>query len=118
MIKVVNKKTYVEQGNPLGNKKFTFYIGRPSILGNPYTHFNTVNTLAKYKVDTREDAINKYKKYFYETLETNHKFEKEVNWLVANYLYYERLILVCWCSPLSCHGDVIKEYIEDYISIV
>ena len=37
----------------------TEYIGRPSILGNPFTHLET-DTLAQSKVDTVEDAINEY----------------------------------------------------------
>jgi hypothetical protein len=30
-------------------------------------------------------------------------------------LYKEKgkLELVCWCNPLACHGDIIKEYLEN-----
>ena len=27
------------------------------------------------------------------------------------------LELVCWCSPLPCHGDVLKELIEELGSV-
>lgn len=116
MIKVVNKKTYIEQGNPYENKQITFYIGRPSIFGNPYSHL--FNTLAEYKVDTREQAIEKYREYFYNRFRTDDQFKKEVMHLIHTYIYHENLILICWCSPLSCHGDIIKDFILDYIAIV
>ena len=62
------------------------YIGRPSKWGNPFV----------IGLDgTREEVISKY----------------------ANWLHKSGLIeqvgelrgkdLVCWCSPLPCHGDVL-----------
>nr|WP_256566062.1 DUF4326 domain-containing protein [Deinococcus sp. QL22] len=24
----------------------------------------------------------------------------------------ESLLLICWCAPLACHADVIKEEVE------
>lgn len=41
-------------------EKYDIYIGRPSKWGNPFTHIQDGKTLAKYIVNTREEAINAY----------------------------------------------------------
>ena len=46
-IYVHNKRKYKGHGE---------YIGRPSPLGNPYSHLNK-GTLAKYQVATRDKAV-------------------------------------------------------------
>jgi hypothetical protein len=51
MINVVNKKTFKGGG---------VYIGRPSPLGNPYTHIADRRTLAQNVVKTRDEAVAKY----------------------------------------------------------
>jgi hypothetical protein len=37
------------------------YVARPTKYGNPYSHKD--GTLAKYKVETREEAIAKYEEW-------------------------------------------------------
>jgi hypothetical protein len=86
---VENRKTY---SGPMEN---TVYIGRPSIFKNPFT-------LKKYK---REEAIEKYRKYFYWRMEIDPTFKTAVGAL-------EGKVLLCSCKPLACHGDVIVEYLE------
>lgn len=104
MITVVNKK----------NHKSTFndhYIGRPSIFGNPFTHLR-YRTKAQFKTETREIAIEKYESWFNEQLKINIKFQIEFDKLVKT-AKYENVNLVCWCKPLSCHGDILKQKIEE-----
>jgi Domain of unknown function (DUF4326) len=72
------------------------YIGRSSKWGNPFSH--QPNTIAKFKVATREEAIERYREYL----------------IVENPLYADLhelrgKDLVCWCHPLPCHGDVLIE---------
>jgi Domain of unknown function (DUF4326) len=76
-------------------KKENVYIARPSPWGNPFSHLP--NTLAEYRVNTREEAIAEYEK-----------------WLRARPILVARaqrelrgLVLGCWCSPKPCHGDVL-----------
>jgi len=79
------------------DKTFTKYIGRPSIFGNPYT----------IGLDgTREVVITKFKKYFYNKIETDEHFKNRV-------LELEGHTLGCYCSPKACHGDVIIEWLEN-----
>jgi hypothetical protein len=82
------------------------YIGRPSILGNPYI----------LGVDgTRADCIDKYETYFLDKLENDPKFRKEFERLV-DLARAGKLSIACWCAPQRCHGDVIKKYIEQRLN--
>jgi len=89
---------------------YDIYIGRPSKWGNPYSHKN--GTLAKYKVDTREEAVEKYKEYILnreDLLECLHELKGKV--------------LACWCAgkmplteedkPFRCHGQILLELIKE-----
>ena len=68
------------------------YIGRPSKFGNPY------------KIDrdgTREEVIAKFRRYITD------------NPQIIDALIRKRpMRLVCFCAPLSCHGDVYAEILE------
>ena len=85
--KVVNKR----------KDKFDIYIGRPSKFGNPFIIG---------KDGTREEAIEKYKQYFYERIKTDSEFKQEV-------LKLEGKTLGCFCKPATCHGDIIVSWLED-----
>jgi len=78
------------------------FIGRGSPFGNPYSHLD--NSLAVYKVATREEAIEKYKGWFLDQVK-NPSFAAMVKSLRGKRLG-------CYCKPLSCHGDVIVEWLE------
>lgn len=94
--KVVNKYKHTPTPNDL-------YIGRGSLLGNPYTH-REGKTLAKYIVKTREESIERYKDYFYNVLLKDEKVLELLNTI------NDSTILVCFCSPQPCHGNVIREW--------
>ena len=103
-ILIVNKKTF--QGLSYE------YIGRPSILSNPYTHLDLHKTKAKYKVNSRGEAIDKYREYLiYEVQNGNVAIINEL-YRLAEIVKNKTLILSCWCFPKRCHGEVIKEMIE------
>ena len=86
MTKVVNKY----------REAYDVYIGRPSIFGNPFS----------VKEYGREGCIEKYKEYFYKRIKEDVKFKEEV-------LKLKDKVLGCFCKPLACHGDVIKEYLDN-----
>lgn len=92
-----------------------FYVARPSILGNPYSHLDI--SLAKFKVSTVDEAILKYKKYFHLHILTDNKFRDELLRMVSFYNENKFLNIICWCNPKPCHGDVIKEYIQDIVEL-
>ena len=90
---VVNKRT----------DTYDVYIGRGSIFGNPYTHLNSY-TLAEHKVASRDEALEKYGEWFREKLK-DPEFRCQVKLLRGKRLG-------CFCKPLSCHGDIIAEYLN------
>lgn len=83
---VINIKTY---------KGKSTYIGRGSPFGNPFPI---------RKNGTREEAIEKYRKWFHKKLE-DPEFKEKV-------LALKGMVLGCFCKPKACHGDVIKEWLD------
>jgi len=82
-------------------EKYDIYIGRPSKWGNPYSHKE--GTLAKYKKETRSEAIEAYRDYI---------LNGDGKHLINELDELDGKILGCWCKPKSCHGDILKEIIE------
>jgi len=77
-------------------KPYDIYIGRPSKFGNPFSHQQ--GTLAEFLVATREDAIEKYRKWIMTQPE-----------LLAALHELKGKVLGCWCKPKKCHGDILAE---------
>jgi hypothetical protein len=88
MCKVLNKRVH---GIPEG----AVYVGRPTKWGNPFSH--QAGTLAKYKVATRDEAVDAYEQYLRENPELMEAAKRELR----------GKDLVCWCAPLRCHADVL-----------
>ncbi len=80
--------------------KFDVYIGRPSKWGNPFTHIKDRFTKAAFIVSDRETAISSYRKWI---------TEGDGKHLLKDLHELRGKVLGCWCSPKSCHGDVLSE---------
>lgn len=91
MPKVYNKRT-------LGVPKDAVYVGRPTKWGNPFTH-ETKRTLAQTKVANRQVAVEAFRLWL----------EEQPELLAAAKAELRGKDLVCWCSPLACHADVLLE---------
>ena len=76
---------------------YDVYIGRPSIWGNPFSHLST-ETLAQFKVATRDEAVARYREYIRTRPE-----------LLARLPELKNKTLGCWCHPQACHGDILAE---------
>ena len=83
--------------------------GIPSKYGNP---FSTKNYKTPFRVPNKGMAIKKFKSYIQTDLNPNYRKLKE---------FYKQgnvdLFLTCFCKKVidngvSCHCDVIKEYLE------
>jgi len=81
--------------------EYDVYIGRGSKWGNPYTHIKNKSTKAEFIVETRHEAIIKYKEY----IKNNQELMDSLHELKGKKLG-------CYCKPKSCHGDVLVELIE------
>lgn len=106
MIHVYNRTKETHDG------KNNFRIFRPSVLGNPYTHIKDKDTLAIYIVKDRDEAIDMYSHYFDIMYGSNIEFTNEIDKIYEIYKTGEDVYLECYCTPLRCHGDIIKEKLE------
>lgn len=93
-MKVVNKKTHTPT-------KLDIYIGRPSVLGNPYSSKDS-KIPSTIKVDTALQAVNLYSKWLKGKIDA-----KDPEILEALSQLNPDSVLVCWCKPAICHGDVL-----------
>ena len=108
-ITVVNKRTYRAMGAP-----WEVYIGRPSPLGNPFTSIKGRATLAEFQCDTRLESINRYAGWLQDQMfNKNSEVLAELDRLFALLLEHDKLVLICWCAPLPCHGDVLKTHFQE-----
>lgn len=104
MIHVVNKYKH----RPTSSD---YYCARGSVFGNPYTHIKDKPTKAEFVVETREEAIEKYKEYFYDVILKNEAARVKLN-TMRERAKNEDIYLLCTCAPKSCHCDIIKEYLN------
>ena len=92
-IKVVNKRS----GTP-GE-----YVGRPSVLGNPFTIGHD---------GTRDEVITKYRRWLWDHMIPGSDVLAEIDRLAEKFIDQRGLTLVCWCAPKACHADVIAAAVE------
>lgn len=97
-IQVVNKR------NHKSNTVIDVYIGRPSILGNPFPIGTRYN---------REECIREYDIWITKKIE-DHDLEvcRELDRIANLNRKYGKVNLICYCAPLACHGDIIKRIVE------
>ena len=108
MIQVVNKRFHKPT-------EYDQYIGRPSPLGNPYSHLDN-SRRGTIKVATREEAIRLYDEWFEKQWTDYTEVAEAVDDLVDQYLATSKMYLVCWCAPAACHGDIVKKSMEEIIA--
>lgn len=90
-----------------------FRVHRGFILGNPYTHIKNKETKALIKVKTREEAIERYKRYFDASLKLNPEFKEEFEKMVDACMKYDEVWIGCYCDTNeSCHGDFIVDKLK------
>ena len=106
MITVVNKRTFKGEHG--------VYIGRGSVLGNPYTHKQ--GTKAEYVVGSVQEAVDYYERYLVGKVANKDRDTcNEMNRLYKYYKEHGELNLICYCKWKGhepCHGDVIKNMLE------
>lgn len=91
--------------------KNNIYIGRKGVIfiNNkrfPEQSSNFANPFKIGKDGSRDEVIEKYKKYIMERLENDKSLVKEL-------LSMKNKNLGCWCHPDKCHGDVLLEIINN-----
>jgi Domain of unknown function (DUF4326) len=94
MIRIENKKTYRGEG---------VYIGRPSLLGNPFR-------IGEH--GTLDEVIALYRVWLWRQVKLRGDVYRELRRL-ASIARHGDLVLICWrkqpgCYDVPCHGDVLK----------
>ncbi len=93
------------------HERYTVYIGRGTVFGNPFTHLPLASTVAAVQVNTIEDAVRCFGQWarcenpLWEDVwpEQRRKMLEAISQLT------EDDVLGCFgCKPM-CHGDVIIE---------
>ena len=98
MWRVENKRSYHGPG---------IYIGRPSPLGNPYTF---PHIKSKFNAIPSPEPIEAYRLWLWMQLQ----IDSPQHQLIAELATKPDGVLICWCAPAPCHGDVIVKAIEWY----
>lgn len=75
-------------------EKYDVYIGRPSKWGNPFVIGRDGD---------RDEVVRKYELWI-----------KTQSHLMAAIPELLDKTLACWCSPQSCHGDVLVKLVEEW----
>jgi len=76
------------------------YVGRPSALGNPYV-------VGRH--GTQEHVVALYRLWLRKQWRRGGAVRQEIERLAAKYRHDGQLTLLCWCAPLPCHADVVRE---------
>jgi hypothetical protein len=78
-------------------------IDRLSPVGNPF-HIGIDGT--------REEVIEKYRIWLCNEYTVNYELGMYVDYIVMVLRKGKSVCLMCHCSPLPCHGDVLQIFIE------
>lgn len=85
-----------------------FYVGRGSVLGNPFTSQSLGNTKAEFQAANKEDAIKKYEDYLELLINSNDNIIIKIFNEMLDMLKEGDINLVCYCAPKRCHAEIIK----------
>jgi len=97
----------VRRGSMLAGTWHRRYIGRPDVLGNPWSHLRS--ELAT-QVGSRSEAIKRYVERF-DALPDDAPERVAIRELADRVRAGERVALECWCAPHPCHGDALAAHI-------
>ena len=76
------------------------YVGRPSVLGNPYVIGHD---------GARHDVVDQYRAWLREQYRHDGAVRRALRQLAMRYLTDGALTLICWCAPQPCHAEVIRD---------
>lgn len=88
------------------------YIGRPTIFQNPTnTRFDKSNEKLG-----RDAACYFFEEYFWGEVDNNEEMIAALRRLERKAKADGELLLGCFCAPKRCHGDTIKEYLDQRLA--
>jgi hypothetical protein len=103
MIQIMNLKH-----NPNPGKIIDFFIDRRSPVGNPF---------AMKTESERNFVCDQYQTWFDLIMdglgEPPLNFKEYINTMRDTHKRFGNINLWCWCAPKRCHGNTIKQWLED-----
>lgn len=105
MIHVVNKYKHISSKNDI-------YIGRGSVLGNPFTSIKDRKTKAEFICNSSEESISSFDYFLREKIKKKDKSVCDELNRIYKLAETEDVFLVCFCKPKNCHGDIIKNIVD------
>ena len=100
----------------------TVYVGRPSALGNPFSHLNLKHTI---KVASVKEAVDKYAEWLDERIKDSYEVRDALDQIIDKAEQYNNEVcLACWCKDEitpkpydhQCHADVIRSVILHHLN--
>jgi len=95
---------------PSGYKVFNVAKGSPL-----YNKFSEALNPRKEDPSLRQEVCNLYQWHFEDELLQNPAVQKYLQEIAEYVMNGGNAALECWCSPLQCHAETIKTYIEEVI---
>lgn len=84
-------------------------VHRGTPLGNPWTHLNHGDGI---KCGSRKEAIDLYHGWLIEQVESYNPIAMSaLNDIIIKHLTGKHICLACFCSPDSCHAEIISRWI-------
>lgn len=93
----------------------TYFIGRGSGIGNPFTYLPS-KYRGSVRVKDRETACKMYEERFIKAVKLD-KLPPILYQMKADIEDGKTIGLVCFCSPLMCHGETIKKWLEGTLEV-
>lgn len=86
------------------------YIGRGRALAG-YEHAGLGNpfTIKEYG---RGNSISHYKPWIWQQYQTDPQIKSKIDGLAKRVKAGEKLELVCFCKPQTCHGDILVAFVR------
>lgn len=91
------KAVYVGRGNSRDPRMENAGLGNPFKLGSN---------------EPRGATIQRFKQWCWKEYHNNPTYKEKLDSLARRVKNGENIELVCFCKPNSCHGDVLKNFID------
>ena len=93
--------------NVKASKPYDVHVCRPHILGNPFLLDRTRNS--------RNKVCDQYARWLHDEVDKLSPRYHELERIRQIYKKHGRLRLFCWCAPLRCHAETIRDYLTGIV---
>ena len=102
---IANRKT-----NDIPSDAISFYVGRPSALGNPFVMEDDSD-------EERGRVCAEYGRWLQQRLEEGDKEVTEQVESICRVAHHNAVYLECWCFPKRCHAEEIRDVVYERLGM-